>query len=171
LTNEGNYSKLWKGKNNGGQIKIQICQPIVADMIAAGVRVQRNARQVESKIGHLEQQFRWAYNFANNETGAGLMSKQDGSFEEVVKKHCKYYFNLEEIMGNHSSTGPKATCDHNLANELDSDDDSNVDKNHLMMNHRKKDTEDDNYNDEYDTSSSKADNGDKLYETLTVTTK
>jgi hypothetical protein len=57
LTHEGNYSNLWKGKNNGGQTKIQICQPIVADMIAAGVRVPINARQVESKIGHLEQQF------------------------------------------------------------------------------------------------------------------
>jgi hypothetical protein len=53
-------------------MKLQICQPIVADMVAAGVRCHRNAKQVESKIGYIEQQFRKAYNFANNKTGAGL---------------------------------------------------------------------------------------------------
>jgi hypothetical protein len=126
---------------------------------------------VESKIGHLEQQFRRAYNFANNKTGAGLMSKNNGSFKEAVKKYCKYYFDLEENMGDHSSTGPKATSEHNLANDLDSDDDSEVDKIHLMMNRRKKDTDSDNYDNEDDASSSKAGNGDKLYETPTVTTK
>jgi hypothetical protein len=38
LTKPGNYSTLWKGKHNGGRTKEQICEPIVADMMAAGVK-------------------------------------------------------------------------------------------------------------------------------------
>jgi hypothetical protein len=51
---------LWKGKHNGGLTKKEICELIVADMIAASVRVERNTKQVESKIAHMEQQFQKA---------------------------------------------------------------------------------------------------------------
>jgi hypothetical protein len=41
-------------------------------------------------------------------------------------------------MGDRSSTGPKATSENNLGNDLDSDDDGKVDKIQLLMNCRKK---------------------------------
>jgi hypothetical protein len=74
-------------------------------------------------------------------------------------------------MGDHYSTGPKATSKHNLANKLDGVDDSKVANIHLVMNHRKKDAKDDNYDDEDEASFTKADNGDTLYGTPTITTK
>jgi hypothetical protein len=41
-----------------------------------------------NKIQHIEQLFKEASDFAKRETGAGLMKKKDGSFEDVIRKNA-----------------------------------------------------------------------------------
>jgi hypothetical protein len=117
---EGNYSVLWKGKHNGGPTKKQICKPIITDMIATGVRVERNAKQVESKIAHMEQQFQKTYDFSHNKTSVGMKETDKGKFNNLVTKRCKYYVDLESIMGDQASAGPMATSEENLGSDDDS---------------------------------------------------
>ena len=53
----------------------------------AGVLVKRDHKQVQNKIQHLEQQFWEAYNFANTETGAGLMREDKVVFDDAVMQN------------------------------------------------------------------------------------
>jgi hypothetical protein len=61
---------------------------------------------VQNKIAHLEKQVKRAYDLANNETGSGIKEGDEGTFKALILQRCHYYFDLEEIMGDHSGTGP-----------------------------------------------------------------
>jgi hypothetical protein len=74
LTEEGNYSK-YRGKNNNGVSKNKYAQKVADMMNSKGVRVKRDAKMVVNRIAGLEDSFKNAFDFANSETGAGLMEQ------------------------------------------------------------------------------------------------
>jgi hypothetical protein len=104
---EGNYVKFC-GKNNGGLKKIQICNQL-AEQISNETTSKRDGKNVLSKIQHIERTFRDAHVFATSETGAGVKENSEGTFEEIVKKKCPYYYDLLDIMSDRASAKPKAT--------------------------------------------------------------
>jgi hypothetical protein len=111
LTEEGNYSK-YRGKNNNGVSKNKYAQRIADIMNSKGVRVKRDAKLVVNKIAGLEDSFKNAFDFANSETGAGLMEQGAlGSFEAAVKARCTFYYDLLPIMKDRSSAKPKCTSE------------------------------------------------------------
>jgi hypothetical protein len=134
LTNEGNYSK-YRGKNNNGVKKIQFAQRLADMMNAQGVKVKRDSKQVMAKITYLENSFKNAFDWANTETGAGLLEQGAmGSFEAEVKRRCPFYDDLLPIMKDRSAAKAMATSedldhpspieDNQHDNLLDSSDDS-----------------------------------------------
>jgi hypothetical protein len=135
LTDEGNYSR-YRGKNNNGVKKIQFAQRLADAMNAQGVKVKRDSKQVMAKITYLENSFKNAYDWANTETGAGLMEQGAmGSFEAEVKRRCPFYNDLLPIMKDRSSAKPMVTSEDldaplavedNNDNLLDSSDDDSV---------------------------------------------
>jgi hypothetical protein len=121
LTEEGNYSR-YRGKNNNGVSKNKYAQRIADIMNSKGVRVKRDAKMVVNKISALEDAFKNAFDFANSETGAGLMEQGAlGSFEAAVKGRCAFYYDLLPIMKDRSSAKPKCTSE-----ELDEPDEEPV---------------------------------------------
>ena len=101
----GSYMNKWHGKNNGRQTK-QVTANIAHLINDAGVHVTRNAKQVQNKVQHLEQQFRVAYNFANTKTGQGLESNDKNSFEDAVCGLCTQHFDLFEVFHDCASSRP-----------------------------------------------------------------
>ena len=105
----GNYANKWRGKDNKGRNKKQVALEIAQLINDAGVVVQRDDRQVRNKIQHLERQFREAFDFANTETGAGLLENNRGAFDDAVLQKCSHYFDLLETFSDRASSKPKAT--------------------------------------------------------------
>ena len=62
----------WRGKRNGGVTKKQLADNIAILINSKGVHLKRNGAQIQSKIEHMEKQFRVAHDFANSQTGAGI---------------------------------------------------------------------------------------------------
>lgn len=85
---EGNYSRFC-GKNNNGIKKIQFAQQL-SEKISSETNTKRDAKNVLSKIQHIERTFKDAHNFATSETGAGIKENDEGTFEAAVKKKCPY---------------------------------------------------------------------------------
>jgi hypothetical protein len=118
---EGNYSKFC-GKNNEGVKKTQFAARL-ANKMTAETMSTRSAKQVLSKIGHLEKAWRSAHNFATSETGAGIL-ETDGeqTFKEIVLSKCPYYYELLDIMADRASSNPKCTS-YDVLSSNDEDDD------------------------------------------------
>ena len=82
----------------------------------AGVLVKRDDKQVRNKIQHLERQFREAYDFANTETGAGLLREDQVVFDDAVMQKCSNYYDLLDIFSDRASSKPRASnMDNSLA--------------------------------------------------------
>ena len=110
LMEESNYSKFRGHKNNGTR-KTRYGQ-IISDMMRqAGCRVERSAEAVVKKIQEIESKFCAAHDWANN-TGQGV-KETDGNatFEELVMRRCKWYFDLLPVMGDRSKAMPAATTE------------------------------------------------------------
>lgn len=127
LCEEGNYAK-YRGSDNGGKSKISFCQDIANMLKRRGMRSERSAKNVLDKITNIENRFRHAFDFAH-QTGAGLKSKGDGTFEETLTKKFRYYFDLLPIIADRASAHPSTTSDdHNKGrgyqSEVDDEDDS-----------------------------------------------
>jgi hypothetical protein len=73
-------------------------------------------------------------------------------------KRCWYYYDLEEVMGDRSGTGPKASTYHNLQDNYDSDINTENDRVELMMARRKRDDEDEEDNENNDKDDDYVDN-------------
>jgi hypothetical protein len=115
---QGNYNK-YCGKNNNGLKKIQFCNQL-AEKMTRETTTPRNAKNVQSKIQHIEKTFKDAFTFATSETGAGLQETDEGTFNDAVKKKCPYYFDLLDIMSDRASSKPKATSyEDSTESELD----------------------------------------------------
>jgi len=108
LLHEGNYTR-YCGKDNNGVKKQDFAQFLVDEM-KTETNSTRNAKQVMSKIAHIESAFREAHNFATSETGAGQQEKHgDATFQDFVRKKCPYYYELCPIMSDRSGTEPVFT--------------------------------------------------------------
>ena len=82
----------------------------IAQLITdSGVVLPRDEKQVRNKIQHLERQFREAFDFANTQTGAGLLENDRGNFDSVLLQKCSHYFDLLEVFSDRASSKPKAT--------------------------------------------------------------
>ena len=125
---EGNYSQFC-GKHNNGIKKIQFCARL-AQKMSNETTSTRDAKNVLSKIQHIERTFKDAHQFATSETGAGLQENDSGSFEEAVKKKCLYYYDILEVMSDRASSKPKATSydleDEDILGRQDDDDVSDI---------------------------------------------
>ena len=95
LMEHGNYAK-YRGTNNNGVKKIAFAEKISKLMERKGVKVPRSAKNIMSKISYIEQSFKKAYEWANGETGAGLLENDDrDGYENYIKKRlCAHYFDL-----------------------------------------------------------------------------
>ena len=72
-----------------------------------GVRKKHTGKQVQSKIELLEKSFSKDYEFSSTETGQGLKEQSGGTFHDAVLKICTHYFDLFDVMKNHSSSKPQ----------------------------------------------------------------
>lgn len=110
LTTEGNYGKF-RGHDNHGKRKLAFGLQIAKKIKDAGCRVARSGEAVVKKIQEIEGKFIKAHDWVNN-TGQGVR-EQDGmaTFEECVRQRCKWYFELEPIMGDRAKAQPKATTE------------------------------------------------------------
>jgi hypothetical protein len=80
-----------------------------------------------------------SYAFDNKETGSGLRERDIRSIKEAAEKHCKYYFDLEKVLGECSSTCPITMTDKHLNSDHDSPNNSTTDHVQVMVSRRKKD--------------------------------
>ena len=105
---EGSYSKFC-GKRNDGVKKIEFCNHLAAK-ITAETTGTRDGKNVLNKIQHIERSFKEAHNFAESETGAGIL-ENDGetTFQDLIKKKCPFYYDIHDIMIDRASTRPKTT--------------------------------------------------------------
>ena len=150
ITKYGNY-KRYKGDTQNGLTKIRIAGEI-ADLInAAGVRKERNAKSVVSKVDNMTSQYKKASDWANA-TGVGVLATEGKEkFDDAVSRfgmlfcfflcsltilfqlcrYCRYYFELDPILKDRVSTRPDFTSDdlrnRNSETFSDSDIDSKID--------------------------------------------
>ena len=129
LTTVGNYSRFCNRKTGkGGSRKKDVCNQI-ADMINhTSVRKIHTGKQVQSRIEDIEKNFQKAYEFSFTETGQGLMEQSEGTFHEAILKICPHYFDLFDVMKDHSSSKPEINLDELneiIVEPLSSDDDDN----------------------------------------------
>ena len=159
MTTGNNYERYCGDKY--GKSKVQFAQEIADRINAAGVRKTRTADDVRKKIANIEARYKQAYDFATTETGAGLQSANDGSFEEALNKRCPQFSLLESILGDRVKFKPKLTSDDlfgvtvvdvdnevnntndddnsiNLINDNDDDNDDDVDENKKDNDDKKK---------------------------------
>ena len=136
LTTEGNYSNLWKGRKSGGKKQLQVAKDIAEYINSHSVRKERNAKQISSKIGFILDTWKMAHDFANTETGAGLRENDVASFNDAVRKKCKYYFDLLEVLADRASSKPKATS---KPDDLDASSDSDTSYNFVADNSKTSD--------------------------------
>lgn len=109
MLEEGNYGR-YRGKDNKGKRKQEYATMLCETMAANTKSKDRKAKHVQAKIKYIEDTFRIAHYFATSETGAGIKNNQgDETFQDIVKRKCRYYYELCPIMADRSSTEPKFT--------------------------------------------------------------
>jgi hypothetical protein len=82
-----NYIR-YRGYKNG-EHKIRIGNRIANRINSHQVKTVRNGKQVVSKIQYLENTFKNAYDWANGQTGAGLLENDDvDSFNKAIEKNA-----------------------------------------------------------------------------------
>jgi hypothetical protein len=120
-----NYTRF-RGKNN--ILSKQQTAELVAQRINSfGVKVTRTAKSVLNKLYYLEKSFRTAHDFANSETGAGLLSTDNvATFQKLIEKRCIYYNELLPIFEGRASVRATITS-NDLDNDTDDEDDSDDD--------------------------------------------
>ena len=123
---ECNYTKFCNGKTGtGGSRKKDVCIQIVDMINSASMRKIHMGKQAHLKIERLEKSFQKAYEFSFTETGQGLMEQSEGTFHEAVLKMYPHYFDLFDVMNDHSSSMPQINLedlDENIAEPLSSSD-------------------------------------------------
>jgi hypothetical protein len=105
LSSEQNYSKWKGGINNSGESKSAVAVEILSAIENAGIKTERNAKDVVTKIGSIERQFREAGDWLN---GTGAEITCETSIKAAVRKRCPYYYELLDAMGERASTKPLA---------------------------------------------------------------
>jgi hypothetical protein len=99
----------------------------MAEMVARrinsyGVKVKRSAKQVLNKIYYWEKSFRTAHDFANSETGAGLLATDNVvTFDKLIEKRCQYYEDLLPIFQGRASARARITNSNLDDDDFDED--------------------------------------------------
>ncbi|KAL3914714.1 MAG: hypothetical protein SGILL_005990, partial [Bacillariaceae sp.] len=106
-TTAANYDR-YRGKNNNGMTKIQLANVLAEKMKKETLSTDRNGSQVVEQIRSIEIKWKAAHKFAESETGAGIKADNPDSFEEAVRRKCKYYFEIKEVMIHRASVTPLA---------------------------------------------------------------
>jgi len=86
-------------------------QFLTVHLCTAGVRIQRTGKMVVDKIGHIEGQMRAAIDWSESATGAGLQDGDEGTWKDSIKKYCKYYFELIDVVKDRAAFVPPVTTD------------------------------------------------------------
>lgn len=110
LCTEGNYAR-YRGKDNNGTRKKDFCEIIAKQMKEAGVRRERTAKQIQSKIEHIENSFRKAHDWTTTETGTGLQENDVGTFRQSVERICPFYYTLVDVFAERASAQPRIRSD------------------------------------------------------------
>ena len=123
ITTHGNYAAYSgaNGHQNKGKSKAAYHKEIALLIQQKKPESERDAKDVENKIGTLERQFREASDWANN-TGQGV--ENPGEFEAAVKKRCPYYEQLEPIMGERPNAAPLATNEDGSSQDENEEEDT-----------------------------------------------
>ena len=69
---------------------------MLAQKMTLETNSKRDARNVKSKIEHIEKSFKKAHIFATSETGAGIMEDDPSSSEDKVRKKCPQYYDATD---------------------------------------------------------------------------
>jgi hypothetical protein len=126
LCTEGNYTR-YRGKDNNGTRKKDFCDQIARKIKEAGIRRERTAKQIQSKIEYIENSFRKAHDWTTTETGTGLQEHDVGTFRQSVERICPYYYTLVDVFADRASAQPTIRSDMNLdsTDDEDNDEDNN----------------------------------------------
>lgn len=118
MTTHGNYASYCgsNGHQNKGKSKSAIHKDIALLIQQKRPASERDAKDVENKIGTLERQFRQAKDWAEN-TGQGVTDP--GDFASAVKNRCPHHCELEDIMGERPNAKPLATNEECVVDILD----------------------------------------------------
>jgi hypothetical protein len=117
-----NYTRF-RGKNNILS-KNNTAELVARRINSYGVKIKRTAKSALNKLYYLEKSFRTAHDFANSETGAGLLATDNGStFQKLIEKRCMYYEELLPIFQGRASARATIT-----SNNLDGDTEDEEDK-------------------------------------------
>ena len=119
ITTEENYTKYSGGDGNNGTAKTKFHKEI-AEFINErnDGKTVRIAKDVSNKIHKLESQFRTMVDW-KNQTGAGL--DDPGQVTSYIKSKCKYFYELEAVMGDRPNAEPLSTNEPN--SDADDEDD------------------------------------------------
>ena len=114
----GNYEKYRQGGGNGVSSKTKICEDTLVPLLKShGVRVDRTTEQIASKIKWPEAKFCDAMHWGENTAEGVKEDEGNARFEELVKQHCPYYFELLSVFQERAEMKPKMTSD-DLSNDL-----------------------------------------------------
>ncbi|KAI9613178.1 hypothetical protein H4Q26_010457 [Puccinia striiformis f. sp. tritici PST-130] len=112
ITAPGNFKK-WRGKKGSGVSKEFLANEILQKMAAQGIN-HRIARDIRTKIQEIQSSFITACDFLRN-TGQGLLAEDiangTNDIRAAVLKKCKYYYDLEDVMGERENANPRDTVD------------------------------------------------------------
>jgi len=122
LQKPGNFSR-YRGKDNNGTRKKDFAFKIATLCNLAGVKVKRDAKQVQSKIDHLLKQFKTAKDWASN-TGVGVRASDEDGFHATIRKICPNWDDLEEVIGDRALARAAFSSD-DLDDDTPTDEDEN----------------------------------------------
>ena len=81
-------------------------------MKQAGIIKLRSTKEIRNKIMSYEDKFKSTHDFANSETGAGILEKDGAtSFNDLLNKKFKHYFDFIPTYGCRASAKPILTTD------------------------------------------------------------
>ncbi|POV97236.1 hypothetical protein PSTT_15207 [Puccinia striiformis] len=110
---EPGHFKKWRGKKGSGVSKEVLANEIVQELADKGIH-HRIPRDIRTKITELQNSFTSTCDWIRN-TGQGLLAKDAANgttnIRDIVIKQFKYYYDLEEVMGERDNANPRDTVD------------------------------------------------------------
>ncbi|KAI9604678.1 hypothetical protein KEM48_002433 [Puccinia striiformis f. sp. tritici PST-130] len=121
----GNW-RSWRGKKGAGVSKEVLANQILEELAGKGIH-HRVPRDIRTKIQELQTSFTSACDWLCN-TGQGILAKDvangTNNIRDGLLKRCKYYYDLEVVMGERANANPRDTVDSRsdlVPNLLDQD--------------------------------------------------
>jgi hypothetical protein len=123
LTVEGNFAKWKGGDRHSGVTKAVLSNQIAQIIKSKGIVIEINGKSVLDKLTNMEPTFKRACDFLDG-MGAGITYKESlkADVTKICPYLCPYFYELQPIMADRSSTRAPTTED----DLFDSDSDVNV---------------------------------------------